>query len=114
MKIKDVANDIVNYASVNGFSGLSLRYTEERLKELVMHWSPANDPVQGRLELPLETPESCPTFYIPDGSIVPQETPVIEMLLKKQPVPPLGDLSELEASVVQTVQTKTSRGKTKG
>jgi hypothetical protein len=57
MKIKDVANDIVNYASVNGFSGLSLRYTEERLKELVMHWSPANDPVPQQPELPLEEPK---------------------------------------------------------
>jgi hypothetical protein len=61
MKIKDVANDIVNYASVNGFSGLSLRYTEERLKELVMQWSPANDPVQGQLELPLEEPKPVRT-----------------------------------------------------
>jgi hypothetical protein len=69
MKIKDVANDIVNYASVNGFSGLSLRYTEERLKELVMQWSPAegdsltatSDPVQGRLELPLEEPKPVRT-----------------------------------------------------
>jgi hypothetical protein len=55
MKLHEYAIDIVNFVAEHGFSGLSLEFTEAKLKEIVLQWSPADDPVY--TEAPRDTRE---------------------------------------------------------